>query len=188
MKVSHLIAFIFLSALNISCEKNKSSQIVTSADTAKNSTQKIDTIKRNSFITYSKTIDTLIERKDRFEISISTKNIENKYLIQYFNFDERKVIANYYPDKASTVIIKKNGNQFFSQIFYKSSFKKYFDMDVEKFILHDITVNSVSEFPNEPLSLKATLEAPNSDWSFDFLIYVLPNGQSEIKIVEYESE
>ena len=187
MKKSRLIVIIVLLKLIISCSKKESIKNVSTNKVSQSVEKSIDTIERNSYIVYSRKNDTLIQGKNRFEISFTTKNIDKKYIIQYFNYDKAKVIANYYPDKESSVVIKKNGIAFFNQTFYKSIFKKYFDMDVEKFIMHDIELANIPE-SNDTLSLKATLEAPNTDWVFDFLISVYPNGKTKISKIEYESE
>jgi hypothetical protein len=187
MKKSCFIKTVVLFTTIIGCSKKETMQPSIDSHISQNAAS-VDTIKRNSVIRYYKEMDTIVQKKDHFEVSITTEKIDEKFVIQYFRFDDKKVIANYYPDKSSTVKIKKNGNLFFDQIFHKSSFKDYVDQDVEKFVLHDIIINAIPEMPNDTLSLKATLEAPNTDWNYDFLIKVFPNGQSKIISIESESE
>lgn len=139
---------------------------------------KQDTLKRNDFIVYNVTKDTLVAGA---KLSVQNQNIAGQYIIQYFNLDEHTVIANYYPEMLGNIKIRKDGKLWFDQTFLKKDLPESpLDRYKSKAVIKEL--NFWEYIPEEKVFVfKAIAHVPNTDFVYDFHIRVLPNGKYTIR-------
>lgn len=146
---------------------------------------KIDTLKRNEQIVYNVTRDTLI---NNFKISVTNKNIYEKYIYQDFYLTDSIVVRNYYPEMESTIKITRDNSVIFNQSFLKKDFPKgNFYEFINKATIKDFRFESLNE-ENNDLIFVGILSIPNTDFENDFHLIIFENGKSKFEWIDYESE
>lgn len=146
---------------------------------------KIDTLKRNEQIVYNVTRDTLI---NNFKISVTNKNIYEKYIYQDFYLTDSIVVRNYYPEMESTIKITRDNSVIFNQSFLKKDFPKgNFYEFINKATIKDFRFESFNEENNDFIFV-GILSIPNTDFENDFHLIIFENGKSKFEWIDYESE
>ena len=189
IKILNLLSASFLILSIFACSaKNDSEKIEEkglNVQTLYKNTFKIDTLKRNEQIVYNVTRDTLI---DHFKISVTNKNIYEKYIYQDFYLTDSIVVRNYYPQMESTIKIARDNAVIFNQSFLKKDFPKgNFYEFINKATIKDFRFESLNE-ENNDLIFVGILSIPNTDFENDFHLIISENGKSKFEWIDYESE
>ncbi|AZI32427.1 hypothetical protein [Kaistella carnis] len=125
IKILNLLTASFLILSIFACssknDNEKLEEKVVNVQTLNKDTFKIDTLKRNEQIVYNVTRDTLI---GNLKISVTNKNIYEKYIYQDFYLADSIVVRNYYPEMESTIKIERDNAVIFNQSFLKKDFPK----------------------------------------------------------------
>lgn len=182
LSASFLILFFACSAKS---DSEKIEEKGLNVQTLHKNTFKIDTLKRNEQIVYNVTRDTLI---DHFKISVTNKNIYEKYIYQDFYLTDSIVVRNNYPEMESTIKIARDNAVIFNQSFLKKDFPKgNFHQFINKATIKDFRFESLNE-ENNDLIFVGILSIPNTDFENDFHLIISENGKSKFEWIDYESE
>ena len=183
-----LIAPFFIISILACSAKNDNDKIVEKkfkGQTLNKSDFKIDTIKRNEQIVYNVTRDTFI---GNLKISVTNKNIYEKYIHQDFYLTDSVLVRNFYPEMESTIKIERDNAVIFNQSFLKKDFPKgNFYKFINKTTIKDFRFESVDE-ENNNLIFVGTLSIPNTDFENDFHLTISEKGKSKFDWIDYESE
>ncbi|UUC44721.1 DUF4738 domain-containing protein [Flavobacterium cerinum] len=189
MKIHPLIPILLINTLFFlsSCTKSKSeneNRNVAKEKEIKNNTVKTDTIRRNQYVTYNITEDTIV---GNYEIRINNKNTE-EYVRQNIRISDSIVVQSFYPEMESKITIKKNGVPFFNKTFRKTDLPEgtFYDL-LRSAIMKDFVFNRMEE-GTDTLIFKTTLLIPNTDFENDFYLKVNKNGSFKLEWIDYESE
>ena len=189
IKILNLITASFLILSIFACssknDNEKLEEKVLNVQTLNKETFKIDTLKRNEQIVYNVTRDTLI---GNLKISVTNKNIYEKYIYQDFYLADSIVVRNYYPEMESTIKIERDNAVIFNQSFLKKDFPKgNFYKFINKTTIKDFRFESFDE-ENNDLIFVGILSIPNTDFENDFHLIISENGKSKFEWIDYESE
>ena len=189
IKILNLLTASFLILSIFACssknDNEKLEEKVLNVQTLNKDTFKIDTLKRNEQIVYNVTRDTLI---GNLKISVTNKNIYEKYIYQDFYLADSIVVRNYYPEMESTIKIEQDNAIIFNQSFLKKDFPKgNFYEFINKATIKDFRFESLNE-ENNDLIFVGILSIPNTDFENDFHLTISENGKSKFEWIDYESE
>lgn len=189
IKILNLLTASFLILSIFACssknDNEKLEEKVVNVQTLNKDTFKIDTLKRNEQIVYNVTRDTLI---GNLKISVTIKNIYEKYIYQDFYLADSIVVRNYYPEMESTIKIERDNAVIFNQSFLKKDFPKgNFYEFINKATIKDFRFESLNE-ENNDLIFVGILSIPNTDFENDFHLTISENGKSKFEWIDYESE
>lgn len=189
IKILNLLTASFLILSIFACssknDNEKLEEKVLNVQTLNKDTFKIDTLKRNEQIVYNVTRDTLI---GNLKISVTNKNIYEKYIYQDFYLADSIVVRNYYPEMESTIKIERDNAVIFNQSFLKKDFPKgNFYEFINKATIKDFRFESLNE-ENNDLIFVGILSIPNTDFENDFHLTISENGKSKFEWIDYESE
>lgn len=189
IKILNLLTASFLILSIFACssknDNEKLEEKVVNVQTLNKDTFKIDTLKRNEQIVYNVTRDTLI---GNLKISVTNKNIYEKYIYQDFYLADSIVVRNYYPEMESTIKIERDNAVIFNQSFLKKDFPKgNFYEFINKATIKDFRFESLNE-ENNDLIFVGILSIPNTDFENDFHLTISENGKSKFEWIDYESE
>ena len=189
IKILNLLTASFLILSIFACssknDNEKLEEKVVNVQTLNKDTFKIDTLKRNEQIVYNVTRDTLI---GNLKISVTNKNIYEKYIYQDFYLADSIVVRNYYPEMESTIKIEQDNAIIFNQSFLKKDFPKgNFYEFINKATIKDFRFESLNE-ENNDLIFVGILSIPNTDFENDFHLTISENGKSKFEWIDYESE
>lgn len=189
IKILNLLTASFLILSIFACssknDNEKLEEKVVNVQTLNKDTFKIDTLKRNEQIVYNVTRDTLI---GNLKISVTNKNIYEKYIYQDFYLADSIVVRNYYPEMESTIKIERDNAVIFNQSFLKKDFPKgNFYKFINKATIKDFRFESLNE-ENNDLIFVGILSIPNTDFENDFHLTISENGKSKFEWIDYESE
>ena len=189
IKILNLLTASFLILSIFACssknDNEKLEEKVVNVQTLNKDTFKIDTLKRNEQIVYNVTRDTLI---GNLKISVTNKNIYEKYIYQDFYLADSIVVRNYYPEMESTIKIERDNAVIFNQSFLKKDFPKgNFYEFINKATIKDFRFESLNE-ENNDLIFVGILSIPNTDFENDFHLTISENGKSKFQWIDYESE
>ena len=189
IKILNLLTASFLILSIFACssknDNEKLEEKVVNVQTLNKDTFKIDTLKRNEQIVYNVTRDTLI---GNLKISVTNKNIYEKYIYQDFYLADSIVVRNYYPEMESTIKIERDNAVIFNQSFLKKDFPKgNFYEFINKATIKDFRFESLNE-ENNDLLFVGILSIPNTDFENDFHLTISENGKSKFEWIDYESE
>lgn len=183
-----LTASFFILSIFACSSKNDNEKIeekVLNVQTLNKDTFKIDTLKRNEQIVYNVTRDTLI---GNLKISVTNKNIYEKYIHQDFYLTDSVLVRNFYPEMESTIKIERDNAVIFNQSFVKKDFPKgNFYEFINKATIKDFRFESLNE-ENNDLIFVGILSIPNTDFENDFHLTISENGKSKFEWIDYESE
>lgn len=189
IKILNLLTASFLILSIFACssknDNEKLEEKVLNVQTLNKDTLKIDTLKRNEQIVYNVTRDTLI---GNLKISVTNKNIYEKYIHQDFYLADSIVVRNFYPEMESTIKIERDNAVIFNQSFLKNDFPKgNFYEFINKATIKDFRFESFNE-ENNDLLFVGILSIPNTDFENDFHLIISENGKSKFEWIDYESE
>lgn len=189
IKILNLLTASFLILSIFACssknDNEKLEEKVVNVQTLNKDTFKIDTLKRNEQIVYNVTRDTLI---GNLKISVTNKNIYEKYIYQDFYLADSIIVRNYYPEMESTIKIERDNAVIFNQSFLKKDFPKgNFYEFINKATIKDFRFESLNE-ENNDLIFVGILSIPNTDFENDFHLTISENGKSKFEWIDYESE
>lgn len=183
MKLLKIVTILNLIILVSACSTKENKVVKEENINAK--TTKVDTLLRNGNIVYNVKKDTVVGEA---QISVTNKNIYEKYIYQDFFLNDSMMVRNFYPEMEAIIKITKDDNL----IFEKSYFKKDFPAGSFSELLQNATIKDFkfTAFDSESKEniFTATLYIPNTDYENEFQLIISENGKSKFEYIDYESE